>query len=175
MRFRFLFGFLLYRWDLTHCCKSIYEVSLINRVVLQLRQFHCFSAVKIRLREFNDSSIISESLRRIKQSLLGKWRSLFLPGTSISLLLFVQLSKLLWFLVSLRSILILYLWKFEADEAISFSNMRALAMFVETNLSFILAFIFIFTPSIIDSSRTFFCRKCNLGLPLALKCLLWIL
>ena len=47
--------------------------GLINqRAVLQLRQFYCFSALKTRLREFNDSSVIPESLKPIKQFLLGE-------------------------------------------------------------------------------------------------------
>ena len=58
--------------DLTYCCKSIYEGLISQRVVLQLRQFYCFSAVKTRLREFNDSSVIPESLKPIKQFLLGE-------------------------------------------------------------------------------------------------------
>ena len=84
---KFLLTVLDFQWfqlvlilDLTYCCKSIYEGLISQRVVLQLRQFYCFSAVKTRLCEFNDSSVIPESLKPIKQFLSGEMAVTVLAG-----------------------------------------------------------------------------------------------
>ena len=45
----------------------------------------------------------------------------------------------------------------------AFLMMGTLAMFVETNPSFYMAFIFIFTPDLSDSSRTSFAENATLA------------